>query len=82
MTTSVSGDVPLTCSLFSNLVQNFEKSCSLIKCQTDDRGASMTAASDTEAEVGMRVDMIKIQVVILCNSGEGENNVMAKGMLE
>lgn len=41
------------------------KSCNLIRCQTEDRGASMTAASDTEAEVGMRLAMLGVKIVFL-----------------
>jgi len=52
-TMSVSGDAPLTNSLFSSFDQNLLKSWSLIRCQTALKGASMTADSLTEVVVGM-----------------------------
>jgi hypothetical protein len=58
-TTSVSGLAPLTVSLFSSLDQNLLKSWSLIRCQTLLKGASITADSLTEVEVGM-ADMVAV----------------------
>ena len=59
LTMSVSGLALLTTSLFSSLLQKEENSCSLMRCQTALKGASMTADSLTEVDVGMRVlDMI------------------------
>lgn len=53
LTTSVSGDAPLTHSLLSSMLQNLPKSWSLIKCQTFESGASITADSTTLAAVGI-----------------------------
>jgi hypothetical protein len=58
LTTSASSEVPLTNSLLSSADQNLLKSWSLIRCQTSLKGASMTADSLTEVEVGMRPDMV------------------------
>jgi hypothetical protein len=58
LTTSASSEVPLTNSLFSSADQNLLKSWSLIRCQTSLKGASMTADSLTEVEVGMRPDIV------------------------
>ena len=57
-TISVSGEAPMTCSLLDNLVQKLWKSCSLIRCQTCESWAWMTADSVTEVEVGMLEDMM------------------------
>lgn len=57
-TMSVSGETPLTNSLLDSLVQNFEKSSSLTRCQTWEIGASMTVDSTTEADVGMLEDIL------------------------
>lgn len=58
LTMSVSSDVPLTHSLFSSLDQKSLKFWSLIRCHTSLNGASMTADSLTEVEVGMLADMM------------------------
>lgn len=57
-TTNASGDVPLTCSLFSSLAQNLSNSWSLMRCQTAERGAWMTVDSVTELEVGIMLVMM------------------------
>lgn len=70
---SVSGLALLTISLFSSLLQNLEKSWSLMRCQTSLKGASMTADSLTEVEVGMRVlDMIAGAVTVVCGRVSGK----------
>jgi hypothetical protein len=53
-TISVSGEAPSTGSLLLKAVQNELKLSILIRCQTELNGASMTADSVTEVEVGMR----------------------------
>jgi hypothetical protein len=50
---SVSADAPLTSSLFSSADHQLEKEGSLMRCHTALKGASMTADSLTEVEVGM-----------------------------
>jgi len=57
-TTSVSWLVPFTCVALATFVHHLLKSCSLIKCQTEESGALMTADSVTEVEVGMREDIL------------------------
>jgi hypothetical protein len=54
LTISVSSDTPFTHSLFSSLLQKEAKFCSLMRCQTALMGASITADSVTEVEVGIR----------------------------
>ena len=58
LTTSVSSEAPLTYSEPLRADQNLEKSWILMRCQTWERGARMTADSLTEVEVGM-ADMVK-----------------------
>lgn len=58
LTISVSSEAPLAHSLLSRFDQNLLKSWSLIRCQTSLKGASMTADSLTDVEVGMRPDMM------------------------
>jgi hypothetical protein len=58
LTTSVSSLAFLTYSEALRADQNLEKSWILIRCQTWERGARMTADSLTEVEVGM-ADMVK-----------------------
>ena len=58
LTTSVSSEAPLTYSEPLRADQNLEKSWILMRCQTWDRGALMTADSVTEVEVWM-ADMLK-----------------------
>lgn len=55
---SVSGEAPLTVSLCFKAVQKLLKLSSLIRCQTELKGAEMTADSVTEVEVGMREDIL------------------------
>jgi hypothetical protein len=69
LTTSASSEVPLTQSLFSRAVQNLLKSWSLIRCQTSLKGASMTADSLTDVEVGMRPDMMSWMCDWRCGCG-------------
>jgi hypothetical protein len=64
LTISVSADAPLTSSLFSSLDQKVEKEGSLIRCQTALKGASMTADSLTEVEVGMGAIVAVVWLVI------------------
>lgn len=52
---SVSALAPLTGSAFDSFDHQLGKSGSLIRCQTLESGASMTALSDTDVEVGMRL---------------------------
>ena len=57
-TMSVSGEAPLTVSLDESLDQKVWKSGSLMRCQTEERGAGMTADSVMEVEVGIAVDIL------------------------
>jgi hypothetical protein len=63
LTTSVSGDVPLTSSLEASCVQNLLKEASLMRCQTSLGWASMTADSLTEVEVGIAEDIMAVDSV-------------------
>jgi len=58
LTISVSGLAPLTSSLAFSLLQNLWKSGSLMRCQTWESGAAMTADSETVVEVGGAEDMV------------------------
>ncbi len=60
----MSGEAWLTVSLLLKAVQKELKLSSLIRCQTWLNGASMTADSVTEVEVGMR-DAIWVDAVAL-----------------
>ena len=59
LTISVSSDTPFTHSLLSSLLQKEAKFCSLMRCQTALMGASITADSVTEVEVGIRDIVIR-----------------------
>ena len=63
-TTSVSGETPFINSLLLSADQNSLKFSSLIKCQTEPKGAAITADSVTDVEVGIREAML-INVWIL-----------------
>ena len=54
--TSVSGLAPLTSSALERADQKVGKEGSLMRCQTWEREAEITADSDTEVEVGIAVD--------------------------
>ena len=58
LTMSVSGEAPLTVSLEESFDQKVWKSGSLMRCQTEEREAGMTADSVMEVEVGMAVDIL------------------------
>jgi len=60
LTISVSSETPLDISDLSNADHQEEKSWSLMRCQTWDRGALMTADSVTEVEVGIAEDIAVI----------------------
>ena len=58
---SVSGEVSFTVSDLTRAVQKSLKDSSLMRCQTELKGADMTADSVTEVEVGMRE-----AILVLC----------------
>ena len=60
---SVSADEPFTHSDLFKAPYHAENSCSLMRCQTSEGWASMTADSRTEVEVGMAPDMFRDLVV-------------------
>jgi hypothetical protein len=64
-TISVSGDAPLTVELEVRAVQKMLKDSSLMRCQTELKGAEMTADSVTEVEVGIREDIFGLLFRVL-----------------